>query len=142
MRLIECIVVHHSASPRSTTFDQIRHWHMVEREDPFDDIGYHFVIGAGGGVHRGRDLDVDGAHVAGQNSETIGICVTGDNTRKEHQWNPTQRTALLTLVGSLRVILGYKPVIRHSDLAATKCPGLDGPAWYDLMKPLSLHGEQ
>jgi hypothetical protein len=115
---------------------------MYERPDPFDDIGYHFVVGPGGGVHRGRPIDVIGAHVLGHNENTIGICVTGDNTRKEHAWNETQKRALLQLVSAIRLIIGYVPFVRHSDLAPTKCPGLDTPAWYALIKPLSLHGEQ
>jgi hypothetical protein len=142
MRNIECIVIHHSASSRNTTFEQIRHWHMYGREDPFDDIGYHFVIGPGGGVHRGRTIDVIGAHVLGYNEHTLGICVTGDNTKKEDRWNQSQKDGLIKLIGSLHIVLGYIPVERHSELAPTKCPGLDGPAWYDLMKPLNLHGEQ
>jgi hypothetical protein len=113
---------------------------MVEREDPFDDIGYHYVIGGSANLRYGRPLDVAGAHVGGQNSNLIGICVTGNNLELENAWVAEQKHALLRLITSLRVTLGYMPVKRHSDLAATKCPGLDDGAWYELLKPISLVG--
>ena len=141
MRCIDCIVVHHSVSPRTTTFEEIKRWHL-ERKRPFNDIGYHFVVVNKGVVRRGRTIDDTGAHVRGHNRRTLGICVTGDNTVSTRCWDKYQKTGLLNLIGSLHLVLGYIPVKRHSDLAATLCPGLDDAAWYDLMKPLNLYGEQ
>ena len=39
---IDRLIVHHSASPRSTTLKDIRRWHVDERG--WEDVGYHFVI--------------------------------------------------------------------------------------------------
>lgn len=40
-------------------------------------IGYHFVIDTTGEVFTGRHLEEPGAHVAGMNANSIGICMVG-----------------------------------------------------------------
>ena len=42
VRTIDAVVVHHTASPQSTSFKQIYRWHTIE--NGWSDIGYHFVI--------------------------------------------------------------------------------------------------
>ena len=41
MRSINAIYIHHSASPKSTTVEQINQWHL---DRGWAGIGYHFVI--------------------------------------------------------------------------------------------------
>jgi N-acetyl-anhydromuramyl-L-alanine amidase AmpD len=69
----DAIVVHHSPS-REDTFLSIRRAH---RKVGMLDIGYHFVIEAGGRVEDGRPVDVCGNHVPGRNDTTVGVCVVG-----------------------------------------------------------------
>ncbi len=124
MRLIRRIVVHHSASPRETTIEQIRDWH---RAKGWNEIGYHLLVTGDAAVRAGRDLQVQGAHAKGHNRDSIGVCVIGDNTRPEHAWTADQ---ILTLRLVLRGLLEKYPeaeMLGHRDLpdAATLCPGLD-----------------
>ena len=73
MRAIRKIVVHHSASP-AVSMEKIEQWHI---ERGFSEVGYHYVIQAGGFVRLGRKLDRVGAHCKGHNSDSIGVCVVG-----------------------------------------------------------------
>ena len=76
-RPIDLIVVHHSASPDTTTPDQIGAWH---RERGFSSIGYHYIIydgDDGATIARGRPESRVGAHCKGSNARSIGICVCG-----------------------------------------------------------------
>lgn len=123
MRDLTHIVIHHSASARNTTtVALIDQWH---RARGFDGVGYHFVITSDGKTHAGRHIDRPGAHVAGHNADTIGICVVGDNTKPGERWNPAQVTALLRTIDMLRAIHPVLKVVGHRDLAPTECPGLE-----------------
>ena len=62
--------------------EEIRRWHVEERG--WDDIGYANVIRRDGTIELGRDLDGDGdvadeigAHAAGFNAQSIGVCLVG-----------------------------------------------------------------
>jgi hypothetical protein len=128
---IERIVVHHSAShPGSTTLELIDMWHQ---ERGFKRVGYQIVIEGGGELRLGRPLDKIGAHVKGHNIGSIGICVTGDNTREGYEWRKSQMTTLVGTIGLLRQLYDAElPVLRHCDLADTLCPGLSEEAWNEL----------
>jgi len=123
-RPIDRLVIHHSASPTSTTLEQIDRWH---RDRGFDGIGYHHLIRADGRVLPGRDLSRPGAHAAGHNAHSIAICVAGDNTRPEHAWTAAQKQALVVYVRWFRIFFPSAAVVGHRDLpgAATTCPGVD-----------------
>lgn len=79
MRSIHSIVVHHSASGKPTTPQQITAWH---KDRGFTAIGYHAVIWkTATGAWRlsaGRPESQVGAHCKGFNTGTIGVCVTGN----------------------------------------------------------------
>lgn len=128
---IERIVVHHSAShPGSTTLELIDMWH---RELGWKMCGYHMVIEGGGELRLGRELSMVGAHVKGHNTGSIGICLTGDNTREGYEWRKSQKDTLVAVVGLVRQLHGESfPVLRHCDLAETKCPGLTDESWEKL----------
>ena len=76
MRAIEELVVHCSATPAGKPFRaaDIDRWH---REQGWNGIGYHYVITLDGSIEPGRDLEEAGAHVAGHNRNSIGICYIG-----------------------------------------------------------------
>ena len=128
MRPLNRIIIHHSASPRlSTTRDEIDQWHKARG---FIEIGYHWVIEAGGKVVPGRPLHIDGAHCLGHNHDSIGICVVGDNTSADptQHWDGDQKQALLDMVVGLELLYPtIKAVYGHRDApgAKTECPGLD-----------------
>jgi hypothetical protein len=142
---IEAIVLHHSASPPETRVETIRRWHTLPRPpkgtkpkagkhgNGWADIGYHFLVDQYGLVHRGRAIDVVGAHARGFNSQTIGICGIGNNTNRWEAWTRAQRDQIVSLVGALRMVLGPRiPVVLHGDLMPTACPGLSEKQWENL----------
>lgn len=90
MRVIKTIVVHCSATANgsATTAADIDLWH---REKGWAKIGYHYVIKADGTVEVGRDLEEVGAHVAGNNANTIGICMIGTDKFTAAQWQALER---------------------------------------------------
>ena len=144
MRPLECvetIVVHHSASRLTTTPEEIRHWHVDERG--WEDTGYHFILSKEGVIHRGRHTVWQGAHVRSHNAGSIGVCLVGNNVDPEQRWTPKQIQALLRLVSALRIIYGFVPCVMHKDLdPTTLCPGIERSVFLNMLKPISLHGEQ
>lgn len=121
MRGIRRVIVHHSASPRSTTVADIDAWH---RDRGFARIGYNFVILGDGTLVPGRGAAAVGAHAKGHNADSIGICVVGDNTKREHAWSEAQWTTLESLLDILRGAAPKVELLRHCDVnPATECPG-------------------
>ena len=122
MRKISKIVVHHSASP-PVSLEKITEWH---RERGYSDVGYHFVIQAGGLIRLGRPLGQMGAHCKGHNKGSIGVCVVGSFENRQpvpgSQW-----VALVALVGDLmrQYGLDVSDVYGHRELGNTLCPGFD-----------------
>ena len=123
---VKRLIVHHSASPRSTTVDELRGWHKARG---FEDIGYHRVIDGNGTVHATRPLTVQGAHALGANHDSWGVCVIGDNTKADRRWSEVQIAALERLVDAAVELVPGLIVCGHRDAVggktATECPGLD-----------------
>lgn len=82
MRAINEIIVHCSATPPDwmqgqgvmAKRDEIDRWHKARG---WKGIGYHYVIDRDGSVAPGRPVSQIGAHVAGHNRGSIGICLIG-----------------------------------------------------------------
>lgn len=163
MRPINLIVIHCSASPNSDTLfrgspgvpgfqtpaSAINEWHRQRgfKRDPaarktfnpdLDAIGYHFVIYRSGVVVTGRSEEEAGAHVAGFNQKSLGICLIGTDKFTLSQW-----MSLRDLVVSLTKRHETKRVVGHRDLSPDQnkngivesfewlktCPGFDVAAW-------------
>ena len=71
----ELIVIHCAATKTSMDVDAatIKDWHV--NGNGWRDIGYHKVIKRSGEVEDGRDIRDSGAHAAGYNHKSIGICL-------------------------------------------------------------------
>jgi hypothetical protein len=129
------IVIHCSDSPDTMNIgaEEIRKWHM----DPppkgrgWSDIGYHYVVTRSGTIEAGRYHDGDsilegseiGAHVAGQNKDSLAICWVGRTKPSAAQYQ-----SLIVLVCLLCASHGValEGVYGHYELAAGKtCPNLD-----------------
>ena len=140
MRKINEICIHCSATPegRHVTVATIRKWHKARR---WKDIGYHFVIYLDGSVHKGRPVEQTGAHVAGRNKNTIGVCYVGgvekDGKTPKDTRTPAQKSALLILLKQLlRDHPGIKVISGHHDYAAKACPCFPARKEYaHLLKP-------
>lgn len=105
MRTIKKIIIHHSESDFGDT-QLIEALHMgkenslilrawpkdteVYRQNPFQKIGYHYVILNGfiqpeayqpdldGVIEVGRSEEEEGAHCYGQNQNSLGVCLVGN----------------------------------------------------------------
>ena len=142
MRKITSIVVHCSDNFPSQDVGaaELRTLHTTPppRGQGWRDIGYHLVIRRNGVIEKGRPLEQIGAHVAGHNAASIGICLAGG--RKEGSVNPPryeanftleQWAALKTLVIGLKKTFPAAEVKGHRDFPGVKkeCPCFDARAW-------------
>lgn len=122
------IAVHHSASRRSTTFAEVRRWHLARG---WPEIGYNHVINQHGVGTPGRIVPQRAAAVARANTGTLSVLVMGDNTKPAQRWTQEQVDHLLGYLGACFTIWPHLEgqVFGHRDLAvaghATQCPGLD-----------------
>lgn len=131
MRKINKIIIHCSATPegRAVTVQDIDKWH---REQGYNGIGYHYIIGLNGEVWKGRDITLPGAHTKGYNSKSVGICYVGgcDKSMKSKDTRtPAQRIALLNLVKGLKGQFPAATIHGHNEFANKACPSFDVKLW-------------
>ena len=135
------LIVHHSASALSTTIADIREWHLARG---FSDIGYHAIIEADGALRYGRPLWVQGAHDAGQNADSLGICLVGNNTIPRHIWTLDQEEQLIRVMRACRLLygpdFGFEMHREHEPDSPTECPGITEIHWGALLESGSLLG--
>lgn len=131
---IQKIVLHCSDSPqgRGDTAETIHRWH---RQRGWDGIGYHYVVLENGEVQAGRPEDWQGAHVAGHNSNSVGICLIGQGDYPKEQLD-----AAVGLIAEIRARHPGASLLGHYELDAKACPRLDMDeirervsAWGDVM---------
>lgn len=116
---IRQIVVHHSASIGQTVEDYAR-YHVQSKG--WAGIGYHFVIEVNGDIVLCHPLTTISYNVAHHNTQSIGICLSGDFTRQEP--SPKQLQSLRELIAHLRRQVPQKlSVSGHRDHGQTSCPG-------------------
>lgn len=129
------IVIHCSATRPLEDIGarEITQWHKARG---WTTIGYHFVIRRNGKVEKGRDRDAVGAHVAGHNSNSLGICMVGGIADKapwgpEDNFTPEQWAALKKLVGDMLKFYPGAKILGHRDFpkVAKACPCFDAKAW-------------
>ena len=135
MRKIRKIIIHCSATPEGKNFtvDDIRSWHTKPVSlggRGWSDIGYHYVIYLDGSVHAGRPEGQIGAHVAGHNSDSIGICYIGGITSTGKKPKDTrteeQKKSLRNLVDRLLLKYPCAKVYGHREFNPGKaCPCFD-----------------
>jgi N-acetylmuramoyl-L-alanine amidase len=153
-RVVRAIVVHCSATRPSADIGvaAIRRWHTEPRpKGPgWSDVGYHYVVGRRGVVEPGRPVERPGAHVAGRNADTIGVCLVGgllENgaapagepaTPLELYTAPQLLALKALLVGLLHAHPGAE-VVGHRDYpgVAKACPCWDVRRWWAAGAPLA-----
>lgn len=127
-------------------------------------IGYHYVIDLTGEVWSGRGLNEMGAHAAGFNAYSVGICLVG-GAEREAAYTPAQWDSLAQMVRMLseQFLVPLAPalngqnrlgVMGHRDLSPDTngngtveprewlktCPGFDVSTWLSRgLKPLPQH---
>ncbi len=133
MRDINQIVIHTADTPKGKYFDanDIRKWHI---ERGWSDIGYHYVILLDGTIELGRMINVIGAHVAGYNSNSIGICYIGGGDEEDTR-TEAQKTSLIFLLNTLKLMFKKADILGHRDFdGVTKsCPNFNAIAEYEMI---------
>lgn len=133
MRKINKIIVHCSATPegRDNTIEDIDKWHKARG---WKGVGYHYVIHLDGSIHPGRDEDEVGAHCAGYNSKSIGVCYIGglakDCSTPKDTRTEEQKQSLLDLLTELKERYPSATIHGHREFAAKACPCFDAKYEY------------
>ncbi|CAG1003903.1 hypothetical protein PHYC_03100 [Phycisphaerales bacterium] len=126
------ITIHHDAidsSGVSTKGDaihrlnQVRNGHVNRRNEPFADIGYHFIIDPAGRIWEGRSLTLQGAHVKGQNENNLGVMVMGHFDRQRPTAAAVQSLDQFVASQMHRYGIPLSRVKTHQEMAPTECPG-------------------
>lgn len=142
-RKIDLIIIHCAATKPDQDIGakEIRVWHTTPEPQGrgWKDIGYNWVIRRDGTLENGRDLDHDGdvfeeigAHTAGYNSRSLGICLVGginykgqpDANFTDAQWKTLERH-----VRALKAKFPKATVHGHNEFAAKACPSFDVQKW-------------
>jgi len=119
MRQIDFIALHCSDSdiPSHDDISVIKKWHLKRG---FYDVGYHFFIKKNGEIQIGRPIHVAGAHIAGHNKNSIGICLSG-----RHEFTDAQFDSCAIVCRELLLEFGLDKIdiLGHNELDSKKtCP--------------------
>lgn len=128
---MERLIIHAADTPATMDIGaaEIDRWH---KDKGWAAIGYHHVIRRDGTIEKGRDLDGDGdvtdevgAHAAGFNEGSIGICLVGG--KPDFNFTMAQLKMLVFLVGEYKSRYPEIEIMGHRDLpGVTKaCPCFD-----------------
>lgn len=138
MRKINKLIVHCSATPEYKNFDvnDIREWHV--KGNGWSDCGYHYVIKLDGTLQEGRPVEKIGAHCAGHNRDSIGVCYIGGMDKNMKEWKdtrtPEQTETLHDLLSDLKQTHPSAIVYGHKDFTdKKKCPSYDAKEEYKLI---------
>lgn len=131
MRTINKLIIHCTATPegRETTVTDIDRWH---KEKGYNSIGYHYVIYLDGSVHKGRNVEVPGAHTLDNNYDSIGIAYVGGGIKTATDTRTSaQKKSMLKLLKGLKHRYPRAKVYSHRDFNSTSCPGFDAKKEYE-----------
>ena len=117
--------------PLSSKIAEITRWH---KKRGWGTIGYHHVIDRDGTVAGGRDESTPGAHVAGHNTGSIGVCLIGGHGSSENDpfsknYTTEQEIALFNLIQDIKTRASITQIRGHNEVAAKACPGFNVKRW-------------
>jgi N-acetylmuramoyl-L-alanine amidase len=124
---------------REHMFQRSQRWRSLVRPQ-FAHLGYHFVIDVDGVEEAGRDEQEIGAHVAGHNEDSLGLCLVGTDKFTRPQWETARArvTALLAKYKTIELVCGHRDlspdkngngvIERHEWLKI--CPGFNATEWW------------
>lgn len=115
---IDKIIIHHSATKNGKALSYSR-YHVNNLNWP--GIGYHFVADKDG-LHQTNDLNTISYHTKGQNTNSIGICHTGNFDLR----SPTDQEywKYIQIVLYVDLLMGHQlPVHYHFDYSSKTCAG-------------------
>ncbi len=117
--------------PLSAKVAEITRWHIKRG---FSTGGYHYYIDRNGEIAKGRDEDTPGAHVAGHNTGSLGICLIGGHGSSENDpflknYTTEQEIALFNLIQDIKTRANITKIRGHNEVAAKACPGFNVKRW-------------
>jgi len=116
---IEQVVLHHSATSSGSP-EAFARYHTQERGWP--GIGYHFVVQPSGKIYQTNKLDTIAYHAAGQNTRSVGVCLTGNFDQQTV--GDVQLASCVALLRYLNRLLDRDLLIAgHNAYSAKSCPG-------------------
>lgn len=128
-RAVDLIVIHCSATRESDDYT-VEELERDHRARGFAKGGYHRYIRKDGTVHKLREFYEVGAHVAGHNSHSIGICYEGGlddrSTDKKTMAKDTRTEAQMeAMIRCITEAVNYsekkvKRIVGHRDLSPDK----------------------
>lgn len=132
MKPVRRITIHHTAIPSLTIrnrtdaaqmIESVRKGHITRSGEPFGDIGYHYVVDPLGNVWEGRSLKWQGAHVAKQNENNLGIVCLGNFESERPTAAQVASLNRFVVAQMRRFNVALTQVRTHREMAATACPG-------------------
>lgn len=134
MRKINGIVYHHSATSPPDSSDGLALYKMsvdpahLRSRGILSKAEYHYIISRNGSLIRcASDVDLLGHCGCQRNYDTIGICCEG-NLLYQKLTNHQSKTLLaITTTLSRQYGIRSSQLLRHKDVMATACPGLNFP---------------
>lgn len=142
---IQMVIVHHTASDTFALTAEVLAAYMANPDNPhaYPSIPYHCVIEQDGHVVVCQSLDTLTWHADGRpaiegvginNWRGVGVVLVGDFT---YHW-PTnaQLLAARELLAEISYAMGKAlPVVKHSQVQATACPGATSGQWFESIIP-------
>lgn len=116
------IVLHHVGAVGNFTPEQIHAEHLRKG---WRGIGYNFYIRKDGTIYHGREENAAGGHTLNYNEVSIGICFEGNF--EVEKMPLVQKEAGQALIAYLKPKYPTAKIVRHSQLNATACPGINFP---------------
>ncbi len=121
------IIWHHSADVSSSPqFDKIDEYHKT-RGFPISSlgfyVGYHYLIEHDGSIRKAREESEIGAHDAGENFNSIGVCFAGDFNIDFPTQEQAASAALLIREICERHTIPITHIEPHRWDDTTECPG-------------------
>ena len=122
---ISLLVVHCSDTPNNQSFSAID-IHKMHLSFGWDGIGYHKIINRSGKVENGRPEYWIGAHIAGKNDVSLGVCLIGKNNFTRNQFKSLER-----ILKKWKRSYPNAKIVGHRNIGNTKktCPNFDVISW-------------
>lgn len=140
MRTITLLIIHCSGVRpyQSSTAQQIDSWH---RTRGWKGIGYHYVVLRDGTIQTGRPESQIGAHCAGHNDHSIGICYEGGldvNGQPKDTRTRAQKRAMRRLLRGLMQRYPQAFIMGHNALNPRKsCPCFNAADDYKELRSIT-----
>lgn len=119
------IVIHNTGNPTDDDLGVERINQAHQDYNGWAAIGYHFVIRKDGTIEKGRPEWAIGAHAIGYNSDSIGICVSGNFMIGTPTSAQIESLAMLlaNLCADYDIPIDRDHILGHRELNSTDCPG-------------------